>query len=926
MTHGVVAGLTVAVLFAGLSSGAGHAADEPRALAAVVAEMDGRDGLGLAEQGRFVPEGPGGRTVLRCDKGLETTIDLRKLGIDPRQYDLLKIEMKADRGATLHVTLENHPVPGQLAHWFALDAARGEFDWRTLWIDLRRPEAVHAAGKYKGMVREDPDARGLRFHGGVKDLKRSIQPPGRTIWLGRVRLVRKAVDLDWDQTQAPCTWGKGKDLVYSYPLRVTNRLDRPVTAMVSLRPFQVTHATATVSHPKVTLGPKQSKVVEARIVLSAAVAAKAAPLYCERFEARAAAEGLPDSDVTILRSADPIHLSVTVPIDESRLSLPLLLRSRDLPDAVTGLNPRLRDAMAAVADAARPEDLDAALDGPLDPDFTTRQKGFYGWGGSKQAYIRAGSRYLNGLTACAFLYDRTSERKYLDKGTALLLRAARLWPVRHRQWAEMPAAPISHGIFSRACLCLGWATGGTMRSPYHYHRHGMFNDFDLLAADMDPAARRQIIDGFILPAAVQMRNHYVGLGNQQDCVNYPVMYAGMLTRNWPLVAFAHSSEHGVLAQIRWDLDDAGLCTEVNYQVHVIRPILRAAEAVGQEFRDGIGPWLDTHRFAGKGLRLPDAAGGLHATSGLTLLRHAGVEVAMNWDVQLNRSAPDRCCLRVAAAGKDAPRFLNGIGGGNYTKSSLGQSVVIVDEGVQRPVRADVTGYQVQGPVQYVQATSDRHFPGAKITRTFALIGRHVLIVDRVTSTDGRPHTVDWCLRYAGGAYTHQRVAEGLSLKTVLNPGSFTDKPDDPTHGVSFGRTLWSKAYYVGTADGLWRQKGACLTMAGEPGTEVMCFAVAPAYSAWRKEKETGVPVLMARRKDVRQTDFVTALSEGVASLECIAVRRADGGSADAVGVKVALTGGEVFHAIVNYEPPGTNVKLETLATAERFAADYEEEK
>ena len=125
-------------------------------------------------------------------------------------------------------------------------------------------------------------------------------------------------------------------------------------------------------------------------------------------------------------------------------------------------------------------------------------------------------------------------------------------------------------------LRLGWATG-SMRPPYFFQRHGMFNDFDLLAADMDAKDRQQIIDDFLVPAAVQMRNHYFGLGNQQDVVNYAILYAGLAARNWPLVSFAYDSDYGLRNQLAWDFDDDGLAGEGHYHTPAVRPILYATE-------------------------------------------------------------------------------------------------------------------------------------------------------------------------------------------------------------------------------------------------------------------------------------------------------------------------------------------------------------
>jgi len=260
-----------------------------------VSDMAGTPEVAL-EKGtaNVVADGPGGLKVTRFDGDFAGRIDLKPLSVDPLKFDLIKVEVKADRGAFLRFSLENFPTAGQLSHWYVLDTARGAFDWRTIWIDLNKPEEIKDAGTYKGMGEADADARGLRFDGNVKDLKRVAQGAGRSTWIGSIRFCRKAVDLDWDQTKFSHAWEKGKDLVYTYPLTVTNKLGKPVTAELRLFPFRAAGspqgvAAATLSAEKIPLAAGETKTVEARVSLPAAFAVQAAPLYAEPFEIRASA-------------------------------------------------------------------------------------------------------------------------------------------------------------------------------------------------------------------------------------------------------------------------------------------------------------------------------------------------------------------------------------------------------------------------------------------------------------------------------------------------------------------------------------------------------------------------------------------------------------------------------------------------------------
>ena len=520
---------------------------------------------------RVVEDGPGGQRALQfgtgdrggADAKLSGSLDLTARGLDPKAYDLLKIDVKADRAAVLLVTLINYPTPGQQTNWWVLDGLRGPFDWRTIWIDLRVPEEFRSRAAPAARRTVDAEHVVLNLQGSIKDTGRRAQGTDRRIWLGPVRLARKAIDLDWDQSKAPYTWGKDKDLVFTYPLTVTNRLDRPVTARLSLRPFEVRGARAELADDTVPLAAGQTKTVTARIVLPAEAAAAAEPLYCERFEALGQAVGVPDSQVTILRSSDPIHLSVTVPLPDRRLKHPILPRPSKLPADIVRFDP-----------AVAKKQTEAGAPAALIADAKARALG----GGA--------APFNTALIAAAYLYDYTGQPQYLQLAERLIAGLPDIWAHHYAQWRGRPIRLISHGVVAGNTLRLGWRVGGTQRSPYQWSRdanarHGgmcsIAYAFDLVAARLDPAVRRRAIEGFFLPAAIHSRNHYVGDGNQQATANVTTLWGGLLGRNWPLVSFAYSSEHGIDGILTWCFDDAGVHLRKKYQTYSMRPILWTAE-------------------------------------------------------------------------------------------------------------------------------------------------------------------------------------------------------------------------------------------------------------------------------------------------------------------------------------------------------------
>lgn len=884
-----------------------------------------------------VPEGPGGTMALRFEAtpasdAFSGRIDLKAMGVNPHDYDLLKIEVKADNCAFLGFTLENYPEPGDVSNWYPLDAINRGSDWRTIWLDLKRPEEIVAN-------KASSAAPALVISGAVRDVRWRMQGDSRCLWLKNLRLAKKAIDLECDQRQAPYEWGPKQDLVYRYPVTVANRLDRPVVARLALVGTEVTYCYARLSEPRVELKPNESKTIEVEVRLAGNVAERMPALYCERYEVRGFAEGIADSETTIIRAKTyPLALSVTVPIPDAKLQFPLLPRPKDLPVALTGFDEAARKKAEAAAEAVSPDDLNKVLEAPMERSFAIDQ-------GRRTFWYHAGNppvkeftwRYLNGLTACAFLYDATGEKKYLDKGTALLLRAAELFQRDLAVWRKFPVIVGSHGILGGNTLSLGWATGG-YNAPFGMKSHGMFNDFDLLAHDMDPATREKILRDFIVPAAVRMQQHILYY-NAQAVADYPILYAALASRNWALASHAFSSQRGIANLMQWSFDEEGCAIEGHYHASTIEPLLwcaellyrqgislydlrmgtilhsRSAQAAGYPFRGPIVDFVDAERFSKEILaEVTRPCDGLHLYSGLTLLRWKGLEVGMNWGKHIFRSCADRCSLTVAVKDKTHPlaKLMGKLGGGTYLHSSLQQSVIIIDESTQNPVSARVTGFDVDGPVQFVQATSDAHYPGTTITRTFAIVGPHALAVDHVTGKE--PHTVDWMLMQAGPK---------VSLATMeKKAGGFTTKPDEP--GASFGAKLHSPTYFIGRTDDTWTEGDGRLTTLGVRGTEVLTFRLPETWASGLEQQKAGKAALMVRRRNVAQTDFVACFSTTSPVIERLPVKTAAGNGAQALGLKITPKDGKTFHVIVNYEPEGTEVVLGALKTKDRFASDYKE--
>lgn len=536
-----------------------------------------------------VAEGPGGAAVARFEGrtsgGFTGRMDASFAaripvdGVDLGAYDLLTLDVKADRAAFLMVAADNYPEPGQQARWYVLDALRGPQPWHTIYIDLDRPEEIkqQASGA----------AQGLSVRGYVKDTGRAEQGERRRLWIGDFHATRLVVDLDWDQAAFSQRRTSNGALVTTYPLTVTNVHDAPVTAAVRLGRVDGVAATAVVEPAQVRLPAGGTATVEARLTLPAEAATE--PLYTERFLAVASAEGVPQSADIILRSSDPIHLVATVPLPEERLAFPLFPPPDALPPEVVHFD----EAAARTVVARR---------APADLIAEATEHGIYNY--DERTNRRA---FLQTTVAAAYLYRLTGERPYLDTAAELLAALPGIWAHHERLYEQQAMPLISQGVIVRHgdgfhyTLGLGWRLMGTQRSPYQYsydHNAGngsmsaLLYAFDMVAADLDPALRKRIIDGFVVPAGIQARNHYIGDGNQQATADALALYAGLAGRNWPLVAFATSSEHSYRSILDWTFTDDGAHIRNKYQTYTLRPLFWILELLHARSLDVYTPYAD----------------------------------------------------------------------------------------------------------------------------------------------------------------------------------------------------------------------------------------------------------------------------------------------------------------------------------------------
>ena len=158
--------------------------------------------------------------------------------------------------------------------------------------------------------------------------------------------------------------------------------------------------------------------------------------------------------MTVLRSADPIRLTATVPDPDSALAFPLFPTPSSLPKSIARFDSSLARTWATIAP---PDTLIAAA----------KEHGL-----SNSVSSDDDQRFLKALIASAYLYDFTGKESYLNTASALLEALPEIWTIFHEKWAQQDARLISSGIVVRRgkqshfTLRLGWRLMGTQRSPY----------------------------------------------------------------------------------------------------------------------------------------------------------------------------------------------------------------------------------------------------------------------------------------------------------------------------------------------------------------------------------------------------------------------------------------------------------------------------
>ena len=278
---------------------------------------------GTADVKALPAGGPGGVAAVEwafpATKPPQLTLDLPGAGIEVSGYDEIACDFQVEGSdATPTWTLFEWPRPKTLSNWYA-KTPRPLGQWVSWACDLRLDDdgvqlsSGYAAGK--GETFERPT---FRFALSPLFLRFPGEPDWRRVRVANLRLTRWPVRIEIDKRQAVCSV-TDQEVVTSYPVTLTSRLERPGTCVVKAQTAKATFHTVRFAESaapelRVPLQPGEKKVVTLEFRLGRTQAEKLPPLFAESALLEARMEEVPAVTVRPLLGYRPLLVWGAVPV------------------------------------------------------------------------------------------------------------------------------------------------------------------------------------------------------------------------------------------------------------------------------------------------------------------------------------------------------------------------------------------------------------------------------------------------------------------------------------------------------------------------------------------------------------------------------------------------------------------------------------
>jgi len=497
------------------------------------------------------------------------TIDLKARGIDPKQFDEIRLELRPlGSQVGLHTAVLGHPEKDLKTSWYLkFKAPAGR--WSSGRFDLHLDDDGLFAGKVKNP--EDNGKLQMRLY------RRILGYPGEPVWrkalFRNIKLVKRLVSAEFRILETEIVQDAG-EVSYIYQLHVRNntkqaqKAELELDSQKTLREFQ-----ASAPETSFELQPGEEKTIPVRAFIPLTKAKALPPLYAEPLIPKVFVPGVQDSDVIPLKGYRRWPMWGVVPVFHTRRWEPPTFQA--FLDARQKAMPQIAGWRAGVVRAA-----EGALkyQWPV-PDF--------GPPGHDQGYrCRKCKRWLAPVTPVSLhhhhcpsckqefknndYYDRAWLMRYNSRRAHDVRNLARAWlvtgEVRYAEKATEMLMAYVEGHPKMPIVGTRSTSGGSKIGANTLHSSYVIpvfaEGYSLLspAPCLDEEKRNQIV-GLLKAMGRNVIQHSVEYNNQQAEHFRAYGSVGLATGFWPMAAEAISGEFGFHEVAEYGYSEDGIAHE-----------------------------------------------------------------------------------------------------------------------------------------------------------------------------------------------------------------------------------------------------------------------------------------------------------------------------------------------------------------------------
>ena len=471
-------------------------------------------------------------------------------------YDLGKFDLKIEGGPVDVMAFIERPGEKRRVYR-PIDITVPLSGWQTIHLDLSQPEIVRETH----FEAEEP-----RITFNIWSVKTGYpdEEPTRRISIRNVRLVKQHLDVRWNGIDYQIVPDESGDLVYEYPIVVTNRDMKPRRVSASLEHIEGRLGSASISPEEVKLNAGDFASFKATLRIPAQRLNDLPVLYCEWFLPVFSVNGVPDSDEGILRSSDRIMLPI-LKMPEN-MENPVILFDKD------GLQ-EMRDRYKNTDWGQREGDriirrAENILSGDLTiPDGPGWAAAYYychehrcplEYQGPDRHYCPVGGEYRDVDFENVDLdrdYRTNQHTSSLSATRTLALAFALTGDTRFSKGAISILNQYREKYFTWDWMDLDGSTETIDKGRVQFAKYmeaiymlNLTEAFDILkgTGGISEEQARDIEQNLLIPASVEMTDYRMGMIHRQTCITKNALATGLACRHAPLLAFATASHASVL--------------------------------------------------------------------------------------------------------------------------------------------------------------------------------------------------------------------------------------------------------------------------------------------------------------------------------------------------------------------------------------------